>query len=148
MDTEPVDPRDPEAPAASAAPSPEDVRRMLAGVMDPELHASITDLGMVDALEGGEVEADVLGPAAHGVQDERRQHARRVRVDLAGDRFVERSMTDEILYELMQLSGQEYVDTYARRQSQTAAKSEPEPDPVALDEADTGEAEPPAQRAS
>jgi ATP-binding protein involved in chromosome partitioning len=48
MDTEPVDPSDPEAPTASAAPSPEDVRRMLAGVMDPELHASITDLGMVD----------------------------------------------------------------------------------------------------
>ena len=48
MDTEPVDPRDPEALPASAAPSPEDVRRMLAGVMDPELHASITDLGMVD----------------------------------------------------------------------------------------------------
>src|SRR3954469_20283384 len=48
MDTEPVDPRDPEAPTASAAPSPEDVRRMLAGVMDPELHASIVDLGMVD----------------------------------------------------------------------------------------------------
>lgn len=34
---------------------------------------------------------------------------------LAGDRFVERSMTDEILYELMQLSGQEYVDTYAAK---------------------------------
>ncbi|MCW2530383.1 MAG: 1-acyl-sn-glycerol-3-phosphate acyltransferase [Pseudonocardiales bacterium] len=32
---------------------------------------------------------------------------------LAGDRFVERSMTDEIMYELMQLSGQEYVDLYA-----------------------------------
>ena len=32
---------------------------------------------------------------------------------LAGDRFVERSMTDEIQYELMQLSGQEYVDLYA-----------------------------------
>ena len=29
---------------------------------------------------------------------------------MAGDRFVERSMTDEIMYELMQLSGQEYVD--------------------------------------
>src|SRR4051795_1324114 len=55
MDTEPVDPRDPEAPVASAAPSPEDVRRMLAGVMDPELHASITDLGMVDGVR---VEAD------------------------------------------------------------------------------------------
>lgn len=34
---------------------------------------------------------------------------------LAGDRFVERSMTDEILYELMQLSGQEYVDLYAAK---------------------------------
>src|SRR3954451_21428823 len=55
MDTQPVDPRDPEAPVASAAPSPEDVRRMLAGVMDPELHASITDLGMVDGVR---VEAD------------------------------------------------------------------------------------------
>ena len=32
---------------------------------------------------------------------------------LAGDRFVERSMTDEIMYALMQLSGQEYVDEYA-----------------------------------
>jgi 1-acyl-sn-glycerol-3-phosphate acyltransferase len=34
---------------------------------------------------------------------------------LVGDRFVERSMTDEIMYELMQLSGQEYVDTYAAK---------------------------------
>ncbi len=34
---------------------------------------------------------------------------------LAGDRFVERSMTDEILYELMVLSGQEYVDVYAAK---------------------------------
>ena len=32
---------------------------------------------------------------------------------LAGDRFVERSITDEIMYELMRLSGQEYVDVYA-----------------------------------
>ncbi|MFI5084335.1 MAG: 1-acyl-sn-glycerol-3-phosphate acyltransferase, partial [Actinomycetales bacterium] len=29
------------------------------------------------------------------------------------DRFVQRSVTDEIMYELMRLSGQEYVDTYA-----------------------------------
>jgi 1-acyl-sn-glycerol-3-phosphate acyltransferase len=29
------------------------------------------------------------------------------------DRFVLRSITDEIMYELMQLSGQEYVDVYA-----------------------------------
>ncbi len=34
---------------------------------------------------------------------------------MAGDRFVERSMTDEIMYELMQLSGQEYVDQYATK---------------------------------
>jgi 1-acyl-sn-glycerol-3-phosphate acyltransferase len=34
---------------------------------------------------------------------------------MAGDRFVERSMTDEIMYELMQLSGQEYVDLYAAK---------------------------------
>ena len=34
---------------------------------------------------------------------------------MAGDRFVERSITDEIMYELMQLSGQEYVDVYAAK---------------------------------
>ncbi|MGH3587134.1 MAG: lysophospholipid acyltransferase family protein [Pseudonocardia sp.] len=32
---------------------------------------------------------------------------------LAGDRFVERSMVDEIMYSLLDLSGQEYVDRYA-----------------------------------
>jgi 1-acyl-sn-glycerol-3-phosphate acyltransferase len=32
---------------------------------------------------------------------------------MAGDRFVLRSVTDEIMYELMVLSGQEYVDIYA-----------------------------------
>jgi len=31
---------------------------------------------------------------------------------LSGDRFVERSITDEIMYEIMMLSGQEYVDVY------------------------------------
>ncbi len=31
---------------------------------------------------------------------------------LAGDRFVERSIVDEIMYEIMTLSGQEYVDVY------------------------------------
>jgi 1-acyl-sn-glycerol-3-phosphate acyltransferase len=29
---------------------------------------------------------------------------------MSGDRFVERSITDEIMYEIMELSGQEYVD--------------------------------------
>jgi 1-acyl-sn-glycerol-3-phosphate acyltransferase len=34
---------------------------------------------------------------------------------MAGDRFVERSMTDEIMYRLMEMSGQEYVDVYAAK---------------------------------
>ena len=32
---------------------------------------------------------------------------------LEGDRFVLRSITDEIMYELNRISGQEYVDVYA-----------------------------------
>ena len=34
---------------------------------------------------------------------------------MAGDRFIERAVTDEIMYELMTLSGREYVDTYAQK---------------------------------
>jgi 1-acyl-sn-glycerol-3-phosphate acyltransferase len=33
----------------------------------------------------------------------------------AGDRMVERQVTDEIMYELMTLSGREYVDVYAQK---------------------------------
>lgn len=33
--------------------------------------------------------------------------------DMSADRFVLRSVTDEIMYEIQQLSGQEYVDVYA-----------------------------------
>jgi 1-acyl-sn-glycerol-3-phosphate acyltransferase len=33
---------------------------------------------------------------------------------MEGDRFVLRSITDEIMYELMELSGREYVDIYAQ----------------------------------
>ncbi len=32
---------------------------------------------------------------------------------LSGNRFIERAVTDEVIYELMTLSGQEYVDIYA-----------------------------------
>jgi 1-acyl-sn-glycerol-3-phosphate acyltransferase len=32
---------------------------------------------------------------------------------LAGNRFIERAVTDEVIYELMGLTGQEYVDIYA-----------------------------------
>lgn len=40
---------------------------------------------------------------------------------MADDRFVLRSMTDEIMYELMSLSGQEYVDMYAQRAKEQIA---------------------------
>jgi 1-acyl-sn-glycerol-3-phosphate acyltransferase len=43
---------------------------------------------------------------------------------MAGDRFIERSMTDEIMYTLMELSGQTYVDTYAASVKERAAAQE------------------------
>jgi 1-acyl-sn-glycerol-3-phosphate acyltransferase len=42
---------------------------------------------------------------------------------LAGDRFVERSVTDEIMYALMELSGQEYVDVYAAKVKEEAERA-------------------------
>ncbi|MFE6776151.1 lysophospholipid acyltransferase family protein [Streptomyces sp. NPDC057702] len=44
-----------------------------------------------------------------------------------GDRFILRSVTDEVMYEIMKLSGQEYVDIYAtaaKRQLAEAAKQQ------------------------
>lgn len=40
---------------------------------------------------------------------------------LSGDRFVLRSITDEIMYSLMELSGQEYVDVYAAKAKEQPA---------------------------
>jgi 1-acyl-sn-glycerol-3-phosphate acyltransferase len=45
---------------------------------------------------------------------------------MEGDRFVLRSITDEIMYELMELSGQEYVDVYATAAKERAKRAEPE----------------------
>lgn len=66
MALRPPDPNDPGAPvhAPIGAPPPteDDVRRMLVGVIDPELHASIVDLGMVreiDVTPAGEVTVKV-----------------------------------------------------------------------------------------
>ena len=39
---------------------------------------------------------------------------------MAGDRMVERKITDEIMYELMTLSGREYVDVYAQKVKEAA----------------------------
>jgi 1-acyl-sn-glycerol-3-phosphate acyltransferase len=49
------------------------------------------------------------------------------------DRFVLRSITDEIMYEIMRLSGQEYVDVYATKakaDAQAAAKAAKGSDPT------------------
>lgn len=40
---------------------------------------------------------------------------------MSGDRFILRSVTDEIMYALMDLGGQEYVDMYATRAKQIEA---------------------------
>ncbi|MUM18639.1 1-acyl-sn-glycerol-3-phosphate acyltransferase [Mycobacterium sp. CBMA271] len=41
---------------------------------------------------------------------------------MAGNRFIERAVIDEVMYELMQLSGQEYVDIYAASLKEDTAK--------------------------
>ena len=49
---------------------------------------------------------------------------------LENDRYILRSITDEIMYEIMKLSGQEYVDMYASRakeESRKAADAESSP---------------------
>ncbi|HWI43299.1 MAG TPA: lysophospholipid acyltransferase family protein [Nocardioides sp.] len=43
---------------------------------------------------------------------------------MENDRFILRSITDEIMYEIMRLSGQEYVDMYATRAKDEAKKAE------------------------
>ena len=53
--------------------------------------------------------------------------------DRPRDRFVLRSVTDEIMYEIMMLSGQEYVDEYAskvKKEMDSAARARSEATPV------------------
>jgi 1-acyl-sn-glycerol-3-phosphate acyltransferase len=54
---------------------------------------------------------------------------------LENDRFILRSITDEIMYEIMRLSGQEYVDRYASRAKALDKESKkPLPDDAAAGE--------------
>jgi 1-acyl-sn-glycerol-3-phosphate acyltransferase len=46
---------------------------------------------------------------------------------MVGDRFVERAVTDEIMYRLMELSGREYVDVYAQKVKAGQAAGSPRP---------------------
>ena len=41
---------------------------------------------------------------------------------MENDRYILRSITDEIMYEIMRLSGQEYVDMYAARAKEESKK--------------------------
>jgi 1-acyl-sn-glycerol-3-phosphate acyltransferase len=43
---------------------------------------------------------------------------------MVGDRFIERAVTDEIMYELMELSGREYVDVYAQKVKSQVEKAQ------------------------
>jgi 1-acyl-sn-glycerol-3-phosphate acyltransferase len=42
---------------------------------------------------------------------------------MESDRYILRAITDEIMYEIMQLSGQEYVDLYAAKAKELSQKS-------------------------
>lgn len=53
---------------------------------------------------------------------------------MQGNRFIERAVTDEIMYELMRLSGQQYVDIYAaslKEQSRDSGEQAQEDKPAA-----------------
>ena len=62
---------------------------------------------------------------------------------MENDRFVLRSITDEVMYELMLLSGQEYVDMYAPQAKELAKAEKAEkpdaPDPVDPEPGPAGE---------
>ncbi|SFF20824.1 1-acyl-sn-glycerol-3-phosphate acyltransferase [Actinacidiphila alni] len=65
---------------------------------------------------------------------------------MEGDRFILRSVTDEVMYEIMKLSGQEYVDIYAtaaKRQIAEAAKRAAEQEKAAGRGSDSGPAQAP-----
>jgi 1-acyl-sn-glycerol-3-phosphate acyltransferase len=65
---------------------------------------------------------------------------------MEGDRYILRSITDEIMYEIMRLSGQEYVDMYATRAKAEAKRLEKEA--AAAKDAPSGEAAADEKKAS
>ncbi len=53
---------------------------------------------------------------------------------MESDRYILRAITDEIMYEIMELSGQEYIDVYATK-GRASAKQGPQPPDAASAEA-------------
>jgi 1-acyl-sn-glycerol-3-phosphate acyltransferase len=64
---------------------------------------------------------------------------------MENDRYILRSITDEIMYEIMRLSGQEYVDMYATRAKEESKKAADAAD-AAADAADAASAELPHEQ--
>jgi 1-acyl-sn-glycerol-3-phosphate acyltransferase len=68
---------------------------------------------------------------------------------LENDRYILRSVTDEVMYEIMRLSGQEYVDMYATRakeetkRADAAARAAQRAATAALDEVESPDADEP-----
>lgn len=50
---------------------------------------------------------------------------------MQGNRFIERAVTDEIMYELMRLTGQQYVDVYAASLKDRTQPEQPKETPAA-----------------
>lgn len=57
---------------------------------------------------------------------------------LAGNRFIERAVIDEVMYELMRLTGQEYVDLYAADVKEGKEPAAVTPPPTRLPESAAG----------
>ena len=68
---------------------------------------------------------------------------------MENDRFILRSITDEIMYEIMRLSSQEYVDMYASKAKEKAKELDREAKQAAAEQAARDEAgDGPEQKAS
>ena len=63
---------------------------------------------------------------------------------MENDRYILRSVTDEIMYEIMRLSGQEYVDMYAPKAKELAAKAKKDASRAARSSTPTAERGPAA----
>ncbi|MFZ2015910.1 MAG: hypothetical protein WAV00_19005, partial [Nocardioides sp.] len=59
---------------------------------------------------------------------------------MENDRYILRAITDEIMYEIMQLSGQEYVDMYAAKAKELAQTSAAPSSPAERAEREAAEA--------
>ncbi|MBV9022642.1 MAG: 1-acyl-sn-glycerol-3-phosphate acyltransferase [Streptomycetaceae bacterium] len=58
--------------------------------------------------------------------------------DMENDRYILRSVTDEVMYEIMKLSGQEYVDVYATAAKRQIAEAKKRTEEAAKEAAKSG----------